>query len=178
MSGLLLLAVLALWLFVLARVTEFTVRGFPNRPWRHIVKGIIFVLLLPLPLIDEIVGGWQFARLCKEHDTIQIDRERARGKIVYFAEDPAIEIENTWTPVRQQPWRFLDATTNAPVLSYEKFTAEGGILIRTLKISEGNAPFTFAGYCLPGGRVNYTQLFEELGIKLIERKDLFKGERK
>lgn len=178
MTGLLLIGVIAVWFVIVRWLVRKVESVLPKPPWRKVTQIVLFAVLLPLPLIDEIVGGWQFARLCKAHDTLQLDREKARGKTVYFAGIEDFRIDGFWIPVTQRPKHFLDATTNEPILSYERFLATGGVLIRSLGISEGNVPLTFPSYCEPGGLVQYNDLFKELGIKLIERKDTPKGETK
>jgi hypothetical protein len=177
MTGLFLIAVVLIWVIVAIWLARASGALVGNRV-RRLVQVAVFAVLLPLPLIDEVIGGWQFRQLCKQHDTIQLDPITARGRTVYFAKDRPLEVPGTWTPVSQQAWRFLDATTDKPVLSYIKFTAEGGIFIRTLRISEGNAPLTFSNYCAPGGTVQYNNIFRALEIKLIDPRPALAGETK
>jgi hypothetical protein len=171
MSGLLFLGVVALWFFAAKWLAQRIGNLLPDRPWRVVAKVFIFALLLPLPLIDEIVGGWQFKRLC-EANVVRVNKESARGRTVYLADVQDIGVPKTWIPMVQQHWQFLDAKTNESILSYERFLAIGGVLIRTLSISEGNAPLIFKGTCEPGGVVDPLKLFKELGITQIQRSTL------
>ena len=175
MTGFLLIGVCALWIIVSVWIGQTLGNFSPDRPWRPAIQFLIVGAIIPLPLIDEIVGGWQFSQLCKQHDSIYLNRETARGKTVYFAKSQKLAIGGMWVPVVQKPKHFLDVATNEPVLAYERFDATGGVFIRSLGISEGNAPLTFPSSCEPGGLVQYNAIFRDLDIKVVERETTLQG---
>jgi|1186.fasta_scaffold15175_2 hypothetical protein len=166
MSGLIFLAVLVLWVGIAALIAVFIFRKLPERPWRIAVAIVFFVLLIPLPLIDEIVGKGQFEQLCRENSTIQVARAKAAGKTVYLADTPPEEVKGTWVRIVLQPWRYVDATTNETVVSYNTLQAERKFFLTAL------VPFTFHAYCAPSGRVDTHQLFKEIGVTQIQRSEL------
>lgn len=168
MTGIFLLFVIAIWLAIVIWLSKIIIKKLPTTWWRIPLGLVIFVVLLPLPLIDEIVGGRQFEQLCKENSTIQVDRAVAVGKTVYLAQTPDIEIKGTWVRVVLKPWRFVDATTGEIVVSYNTLIADGGRLIRTLGISEGGVPLAFRGTCVPANRPGSIQTFKPFGINYIE----------
>ncbi len=178
MTGILLLIVAAGWLAVVIWLTKIITNKLPAAWWRTPVVIGIFAVLLPLPLVDEIVGGRQFEQLCKENSTIQVDRATAVGKTVYLAKTPDVEIKNTWVRVVSQPRQFVDATTGETVISFNDLIADGGRFIRTLGISEGGVPLTFKGWCQPGDHNALENLFKELKITLIRRPEKNNGEAK
>lgn len=50
----------------------------------------------PLPFIDELIGKWQFERLCQENSTIYIAPD-AKGRTVYLASGtPEEAVKGTW----------------------------------------------------------------------------------
>jgi len=167
MSGLLFFAVVALWLYALKWIVQLIGDRLPARRWRPVAKLGIFVLLLPLPLIDEIVGGWQFAQLCKQHNTIQVDREKVRGSTIYYVPTDSIDIKNLWLPVRHQSWKHVYQTTGLMAMRYDTFHATGGRLIRTLRISEGNVPLLFRDSCFP--QEDPVALMKSLNVKTLDR---------
>ena len=168
MTGLLLLGVAGAWLVIALFIAIFIFRTLPKRPWRILLALIVFLALIPLPLIDEIVGKGQFEQLCKENSTIQVDRVRAVGKTVYFVPQPDVEIKGTWVRVVLKPVRFVDATTGETVVSYNELIAVGGRFIQALGISEGGMPLTFRGTCVPADRPGSVETFKPLGINYIE----------
>lgn len=172
MKGLFLLSVAAVWFFFVWRLTVLLTKKMPSGVMTTIAEYLLFAVLLVLPLADEIVGGRQFAQLCKENSKIQVDRVNAAGKTVYLSDLPDIQIKGTWVPIRLQLWRFVDTRTGEPVVSYNILYATGGRLVRTLSIFEGNVPLTFKSSCEPGGRVDSLKLFKELGVTQVQRSTL------
>lgn len=178
MTGIYLLFVAAIWLALVIWLSKFVARKLPMATWRIPVAAAIFAVLLPLPLVDEIVGGRQFAQLCKENSTIHVDRVTAVGKTVYLAQAPDVEIKGTWVRVVLQPRRFVEATTGETVVSFNDLIAVGGRFIRVLGISEGGMPLTFRGWCHPGDQYALEQLFKELKISVVRRPENKIGEGK
>jgi hypothetical protein len=170
MTGLILFAALSLWIFASVWIVQKVGHLLPNRPWRSVARVAIFALVLPIPLVDEVIGGSQFSQLCKEFDTVHIDRPNAIGKTVYLAKVDRLNVKGLLVPVRRDTWRFLDTSTGDAVLEYSELFASGGLLVRSLAISETNAPLTFNGFCAPGGRVEFLRWFKELNITLADRK--------
>ena len=178
MTGLLLGAVFLVWLAACAWAAHWIRKRLPHR-WRiPITEFLIFGLLLPLPLIDEIVGGVQFARLCRLHDAIQVNKDTAKGRTAYLLDQRDMWLNNSAVPIRLQKWTFVDVTTREILVEWRELYASGGHLIHMLKISEGNVPLTFSGFCAPGGQVDPIKLFSEIGIKQVERSSILKGEKK
>ncbi|MBI1890371.1 MAG: hypothetical protein HYS18_06990 [Burkholderiales bacterium] len=178
MTGILLLFVAGIWLGIVIFLTKAIAKKLPEKWWKVPLSILLFLALLPLPLMDEIVGGRQFANLCKENATIQVDREKARGRTVYLNSLPQLVVRGTWIPVKEQLWQFVDATTKEPILSYKSFHASGGMLIRMLGISEGGMPLTFKGFCEPQNSPASAPAFKEFGINYIEPPIANNGEKK
>ena len=166
MIGLYVLLLLAAWFIAVCVVVTLTARKLVPKPWRILVGVVAVVVLFPLPLIDEIVGGVQFAHLCDENAKIKVDRNSARGRVVYRADVPPQRIKGTWVPVLETKWRFVDARSGETVVSYSTFDAGPGLL----HVSGG--PLLFKGYCDPGGHVNPRKLLDELGVSRVERSEI------
>lgn len=144
MTGLLLLLVAGLWLVVVVFVSRW-VGSLAKAPWRRaVVGGLAFALLLPLPLLDEIVGGYQFRSLCRanasEYRLGVPDPEGRTAKVVVDPSNRYISGKNL--RIRHSRVTYLDAKTGEEILSFDRYVAEGGVLIRTLGISESNSPLT------------------------------------
>jgi hypothetical protein len=178
MTGILLLFVAAIWTVLVIWLSRKATSKLPTAPWRVPVAILIFAVLLPLPLIDEFVGGRQFEEFCKSNATIQVDRVKAIGKTVYLAQTPDVEIKGPWLRFVLKPWRFVDVTAGEPIVSYNTVMADGGRFIRWLDISEGGVPLTFKGRCEPGGVVDSLKLFKDLQITQVQRSELNLGEKK
>jgi hypothetical protein len=176
MTSLLLLPVAGIWLIVAALISILVFRMLPKQLWRIPFASILFLALIPLPVIDEIVGKKQFERLCNENSTIQVDRAKAAGETVYLADLPDVEIKGTWVRVVLKPWRYVDSTTKEPVVSYNTLRAAGGWFVHALPVTgEGRVPLIFKGSCVPANRPASAQTFREFGINYIERPAKEKG---
>jgi len=127
------------------------------------------VLLFPLPVADEIVGKAQFRNLCSEHTVIKVDPEKARGKKVFLREGTIVEVPGMAVSIKRHPWNYADVESKEILLSYEVFYAKGGLLMRSLGISETGAPLIFPGYC---GPKNERAVFDELKIVRVERRNV------
>ena len=166
MSGLLFLAVAGLWIYILRWTVNKIASKLPDRSWRSFAKWCIFGLLLPLPLMDEIVGGWQFARLC-EANVVRVNKETARGRTVYNdLSGYQVPVPGTWIRVWKMTSRYLDVSTGELILSFDQLRAEGGHLFPGF--DSGHDPLTFKGTCAPAN-VGDMRLYTELGLTLVMR---------
>ena len=104
-----------------------------------------FVFILPLLLIDEIVGKFQFEELCRENSEVYIAPD-AKGLTVYLAETPVEIVKGGWVDIELQPWLYIDSKSNTVVVDYKSFTARGGWFVHTFYGEAGPLVFkAFAG---------------------------------
>jgi hypothetical protein len=167
MSGLYLLLVAAVWLALSVATAYAITSRIKDAVLRVVAMLALTGLLLPLPLVDELVGKWQFEQLCKDNSTIQVDRARAVGKTVYFVPQPTVDVTGTWVRVALRPHKFVDVVTGESVISYNELMASGGRLSRALGISEGGVPLTFVGSCALDE--NPRALFKSLNVSVMDR---------
>ena len=169
MLGLFLIFCIAVWLFLAYGLIRFVTSKVPPKPWRVPLRAGLYVALLPLPVLDEIVGAVQFNRICQENSTITVDRTKAAGRTVYRRRLPNIAVEGTWIPMVITPWRFHDVTTQELVVSYNTVDAFGGRLIYVFPLWEGRKPLILSkSYCQPDGLNSPNELLKELGMHRIE----------
>lgn len=169
MSALLVLLFVALWFGVAVVLAIGLAKALPARWWRWPVAGVALAAALVAPLLDEIIGGRQFAARCQANASIHIDRKSGVGRRVYEAEAAFVDVEGTVLPVRSLRVDFIDADTGEPIVGYRDFSVRGGWLSQWLRFSETRVPLTFEGECSPGGRGRLAALFKERHITLIRR---------
>lgn len=129
MIGIYLLFLLGVWTAFVAWLSVKITKRLPESKWRPLIGIALFIMLLPLLLIDEMVGKRQFERLCRENSTIYIAPD-AKGRTVYLAETPDKVAKGTWVRIVLHPWRYVDATTGETIVSYNSFQAGGGWFMR------------------------------------------------
>jgi len=166
MTGLFLIFVLVIWIFVANWMAKFISLKMPEGRRALLVRVTLFITLLPLPLADEIVGGIKFAQLCNEKAVITIDTVNTQGKSVWFGGSQRTQMKLGMLDVTQSKRNFVDVKTQEPIYHYYRLEATGGWLIRTLRISEGNSPLLFNNYCQPQ---NLGTINEKLGLTYVNR---------
>jgi hypothetical protein len=166
MTGIFLFSVLAVWLYVVFLVTKIIAKKLPDKRLSVAVRIVLFVLLAPLPLADEIAGGRQFEQLCKEKSAITVDSRDVRGRTVWFGTSQRTQVNLGAIHVTEAKRIYVDVKTQEPIYHYYRLEAKGGWLIRILGISEGNSPLLFTAVCQPK---NIETIDAELGITRINR---------
>ena len=151
MSGLLFLGVIGLLAYLAWRLSGLIVRRVSNRWLAKGLQIVLTVFLLSLLVVDELIGGYQFRKLCEQNAVLKIDSEKARGRTVQVVINPSDEIIfGVPITIYHSRHSYLDVKTAEVIAQYDSYSAKGGWFIRALRISEGNAPITM-GYsgCIP-----------------------------
>lgn len=150
MTGLALLALGSAWLWLVVKLATWAASRLERGVVRVGTGLLVFAVVLPLPVVDEIVGGFQFEELCRQYSAQAIDEQHAMNRRVVF-ELPrnAQFLEGTAVEIRIDPHVYRDAETNQVLISYHTLHAKGGWFIRTLGISEANSPLLFRSGCAP-----------------------------
>lgn len=166
MGGLIFIFVFGLWLAMCIYLAKQAPRWFGVRRFKWVVSVLFFGLLLPLPLVDELVGGWQFKKLC-EANVVRVNKGTARGRSIYLeAGGYETPVAGTSVKVWKNVFRELDMTTNEVVVSFDHFRAEGGALFPGF--DSGHDPLTFKGTCWPIDKPD-RNFYINLGLKQVER---------
>lgn len=129
--------------------------------WRSGFKALVFVALLPLPLLDEILAQPQFGALCRDLAVVTWPGHASRGLAVTLSSLPPQPVAGVMVPVTLRKWIYVDAQTGQAVMSFNSLEAGAGKLASAL----GGAaqPLVFSGTCDAGGR---QQAFDALGLRL------------
>lgn len=162
MMGLFVLCVIALWCLLVFLAARGVFQRLSGRRLRWPLALLAFAALLVLPVLDEVVGGREFAALCEANGGITVDRDKAFGRTVYEARASYREVPGTLLPVRALQADFIDIDSGEKVLGFRQLQARGGWLSGVLLLSENHVPLTFNGNCNPGGGGRLPALYEEL----------------
>lgn len=146
MSGLILLAALALCIWGCVWLAKNLGNLVPNPAWRTAVKVAIFVVLLGSPFVDEVIGKYQFESLCKANGIESADISKARGKRVKVEYGQRTLLDGTIMPIKAENVYFKDADTGEVLIQHKNYIAKGGWLMRYTPISMGSPqPMIFGG---------------------------------
>lgn len=166
MTGILLVFVALFWLVAAYWLARLITIKVPKQSWRVLLRAVLFLALVPLPLIDEIVGKQKFEQICREKAEISVDTQNTQGRTVWFGGSERIQTRLGMLEVVQAKRNYIDAKTQEPVYHYYRVEAKGGLLIRLLGISEGGTPLLFEGLCQPK---NLATIDAQLGLTRINR---------
>lgn len=101
------------------------------------------MLMLLLPLADEIVGAFQFNALCKANAVLKIDAEKAKGNTVRSIITPAKSdevIRGTALTIYYSHFSFVDVSSEEKLAEFDRYAAKGGWFVHALGISNSNSP--------------------------------------
>ncbi|MGB8763707.1 MAG: hypothetical protein WCD07_02765 [Burkholderiales bacterium] len=165
MTGILLIGVVVAWLMT-AIVMGAKIADKLNPPWLRTPAALLLMaILIPLPVADEIIGGWQFKALCDKYAVQYIDEKNAQDrKVMLLGRGKDWYEKNTILKIHIQPYIFQDTETGKVVVSYHSLEAEGGWLIRSLGISETKSPLLFNRGCAP---LNEDEFKKKFNITVI-----------
>ena len=164
MSGLLFLGVVGLWVWACVAMTRWIMRRIDSKPRRLLTGMGVFVLLLVLPVADEIVGGFQFRALCEKNASrFQMGVGNPEGRTTKVTFDQSDHVaEFTAIPISYSRLEYHDVATGELVVAFDSYSAQGGVFIRALGISNNDSPLTIdPSVCSPqnGTSVHRTMKF-------------------
>lgn len=143
MVGLIIFPIVGLWICVCVALTHLMLRKIKFHKWSWVFSLLIFTSLLVLPVIDEIIGGFQFRALCAKNAELRLGVKSPAGRTTRFSAKPAEElVGGTLVPIFHSHIQYRDIMTDELVAEYHSYVAEGGILVRSTKILPHNHPLT------------------------------------
>lgn len=160
MSGIIFFGILAVWFFVAIKLTNLFTSGIRTQSKRNWLYPLILVLISFGPVLDEIIGGFQFRALCTPENMLIYDAEKVKGKTVQYKSMPSYSITGKMLPIRVTHTQFVDPKTNAVLIEYRIFRARRGWLVKSI-----GWPHSLNRRC---SSKEYYQLFEKLDITKVE----------
>lgn len=165
MSGIILLLVLAIWIYVVKKLSGFCVLKMQSSLKKTIVYYVVFTILLITPLVDEVIGKFQFNSLCSLNNRLIFNEDNLKGKTVRTKEVIQRKIHNI-IPITEQTRKWLDVETEEILVVHKMYDAEGGWISRLIGYPDGR-PYTFNGRC---GYVDTYKLFQKLDVTKMDSK--------
>jgi len=114
-------------------------------------QALALMVLLPLPLIDELLAKPQFDALCRDEGAVQaqvhtqIQARLAAGQPAHLQTLAPEPVPGTLVPVVRHPQLYLDASTHQALASFSILEAQAGKLARLMgRVAH---PLTFSGRC-------------------------------
>lgn len=114
---------------------------------RRLHQALVVVVLLPLPLIDELLAQAQFERLCREQIAVRVQGGGTAPQGLRYSVSAPEPVPGLPVPVSRREHRYTDPATRETLVRYATFQAHAGKLARM--VGQPDVPLTFAGHCGP-----------------------------
>lgn len=154
MTGIFFLGVVGVYVFLISHLVSRLTRGIRNTKLQLLAGGGAFLLLLALPLADEIVGAFQFHALCKANAVLRIDAEKAKGKVARLVITPVKADEivpGVALPIYHSHFSFVDVVQQEELGQFDRYSVKGGWFFRALGFSTHSKPLLIQpAACSPG----------------------------
>lgn len=132
MSGIIFFGILGIWAFVAIKLTNFFTSDIQSQSKKYWLYPPVFILILIAPVMDEIIGGFQFRALCTPENLLVYDAEKVRGKTLQQRFGPDYYINGKMLPIKVTESQWFDPTTKEVLLTRNIFYARGGWLLRSI----------------------------------------------
>jgi len=150
MIGLLFLFGAGIWLILAVVISV-------NMPrWLGVTKHYTRVVLLSFPLVlvapftDEVIGRFQFYRLCANEAVVTISPTWSEVKRAKMYSRTRTEVDHSIMPIYSSGSEFVDIDTGKIFFRATNFSTNGGLLIGRLGLGLGNS-----SQCLPKDLNNF-----------------------
>lgn len=160
MIGLIALFILGGWIFLSLFLASRIPRWLGIQRHTRSASVACFLLVLIAPVIQDIVGMWQFDRLCKERAVVWVSPDAGKVKRAKDTSPGTIDLPGYWIPIRLQRAEYSDAETGKPFLSEVGLHTKGGYIGQIALLGNTHS-------CWPKSN---REVFKELNIdKLLEQ---------
>ena len=154
MSGLYALLLVGLWCWLLGWLSWRFAKPRFKPGTNGLVAFVVFLLFLPLPLADEIVGAVQMHRLCEANAKFRLGVADPAGRTTRYVASPSNEdVSGTAIRILHSRIAFVDVDSGEPVLEYDEYDAAAGLFVNAFFWAEmTRSPLIGRGSCTPISR--------------------------
>ena len=141
MIGLIALAALSFWLFAAIKLSQ----KIPG--WLGLAEAVagvsvsllIFPLVLLAPIADELIGRWQFSRLCEREAVATLSPDWEQVKRAGQRDTSFVTLDWYFIRIISQREEYFDINTGKNFLTNQAFTAYGGFLAYRMGLALGGS---------------------------------------
>lgn len=164
MMALILLPVIVVWLMVNNYLSN-RIYGLLRPKWRKApVRVLLFLMFLILPVVDEIIGYWQFNRICQYESAIYLSDDWKKVKRARSVRlDGSKKLSGYATRIEETEHKYQDLDTGRIFLKYKSFRNYGGLLLDKAGLRMSAEPPN----CRP---INVSEVRKEINLqKLLDQ---------
>jgi len=128
MIGILFLVGIVVWLAVAVMLSLRIPRWVGMTKHTVVASLLLFPVILTAPFADELIGQWQFNRLCEREAVVTLSADWEKVKRVKENFLTRTEVNGTLIPIYSNAVHYVDIDTGAVFLSTRTLTTYGGFL--------------------------------------------------
>ena len=132
MIGLLLLISLGLWIGASVMLSKRIPRWLGIKKHQTTISVLLFPLVLVVPVTDDLIGRWQFYRLCEKEAVLTLSPEWERVKRATRRPSGIGYFDGYLIPFTSTRSEFIDMDTERVFLTTRSMHTPGGFLKRHL----------------------------------------------
>lgn len=144
------------WVWLALRISRPISGWLSKTKYGRVLPRLVFPVVLLLPMADEIIGRWQFHRLCEREALVTLSPDWEKVRRARRLDDPIVTTKGYVIPIRLQQLRYEDIDTKQLFLTINVFHTQGGFLFGRLGLGLGRTTS-----CSPDDRI---QIFNKLNI--------------
>jgi len=104
-----------------------------------IMSVLMFPVVLVAPVADEIIGRWQFSRLCKREAVVTLSPDWEKVKRARERDIPSVTLDGYFIRIRSQRMEYFDVDTGKNFFTNQAFHAYGGFLAYQMGLGLGTS---------------------------------------
>lgn len=139
MIGLLFLIGIVLWLIAAIMLCNRILRWLGVTKHKAVISVLLFPVVLALPVADELIGRWQFSRLCEREAVVRLSPDWEKVKRARRVSLPRSDVTGALIPIYSQGSEYVDADTGKTFMTHPHFYTYGGLLFGRLGLGLGGS---------------------------------------
>ena len=162
MIGLMFFAGIVIWLVIVSYLSNRIPDWLGVSRFKGSMRFALFVILLLLPISDELIGRWQFHRLCKREAVVWLSPDWKNVKRAKEINNPIVNLKWYLIRIREQSIEYIDSDTRKIFMKYKAFHTSGGILFDRFELGLGASTSCWpSDWVKTNKQVNIDQLLKQ-----------------
>src|SRR3989338_8998083 len=128
MIGILFFIGFGLWLIAAIMLSAKIPRWLGMSKHTTAASWLLFPLVLTAPIADELIGRWQFNRLCEREAVVTLSPDWEKVKRARRVSLPRSEVAGALIRIYSQGGEYVDVDTGKTFMTYPYFYTYGGLL--------------------------------------------------
>ena len=139
MIFLMFLAGFVLWLTAAIMLSKRIPRWLGVTKHTKTVSVVLFPLVLTAPIADELIGRWQFNRLCEREAVVTLSPDWEKVRRARARDIPSVTLDGYLIRIQSQRMEYFDVDTGKNFFPNQAFHAYGGFLAYRMGLGLGGS---------------------------------------